>query len=138
MIKLESKKGTVNAKQQTVYNFLTDFRNFSGLLPAEKLRNLEISNDKLKFDIDGLGTIGLVMGEKTPYSDILIKPIDKSSTDFTLRLFITRLQESSSVVQISLEANLNMFLEMMAKSPLQQFIDLMVDKLSGFDFKEQQ
>jgi len=42
--------------------------------------------------------------------------------------------EQCTHVNLTLQANLNMFLEMVAKGPLQQFVDLIVDKLSQLKF----
>ena len=57
-----------------------------------------------------------------------------SSADFTFIINIHESEKDLSEVKLNLKANLNMFLEMMARSPLQQFVDLMVDKLSSVDF----
>lgn len=136
MIKLESKRGAVNGSQEKVYNYITDFRNFSGMLPEDKLRDLEISNDELSFGIDGLGTVGLMIAEKNPFSVVNIKASDKSTADFKFTILISEVFSHQSEVQIKLEASLNMMLEMMAKGPLQQFIDLIVDKLATVNFDD--
>ena len=57
-----------------------------------------------------------------------------SSADFTFIINIHESGKDLSEVKLKLKANLNMFLEMMARNPLQQFVDLMVDKLSCVDF----
>jgi carbon monoxide dehydrogenase subunit G len=136
MIKLESKTRTVNGSREEVYKYITDFRNFSDLLPADKLRNLEVSSDSLSFGIDGLGNIGLVIAEKTPYEHIHITATEKSTADFNFNINLTEAPGNQSEVKINLQANLNMFLEMMAKGPLQQFVDLIIDKLALTDFKK--
>jgi hypothetical protein len=134
MLAIESKTGIAKGSLETVYNYISDFRNFSGLLPQDRLNNLQITQEKILFDIQGLGTVGLEIQEKEPYSMLTVGASEDSSADFT---FIINLHESGkdlSEVKLRLNANLNMFLEMMARSPLQQFVDLMVDKLSQVDF----
>jgi hypothetical protein len=138
MLEIESKKGIAKASQETVFNYISDFRNFSGLLPQDRLNNLQISREKIIFDIQGLGTIGLEIKERNPCSMVTIGASEDSSADFT---FIVNIQESEkelSEVKLNLKANLNMFLEMMARNPLQQFVDLMVEKLSGVNFEEKE
>jgi carbon monoxide dehydrogenase subunit G len=57
-----------------------------------------------------------------------------SSADFTFIVDIHASGQDLSEVSLKLKAKLNMFLEMMARQPLQQFVDLMVEKLSEVDF----
>lgn len=134
MLKIESKTGQVKGSQEAVYRYISDFRNFSHLLPADRLRNIEITGDTLRFAIDGLGNIGLKITEKTPFSQLVITGTEDSSADFTFWFKMKEIAENQSNVNIVLHANLNMFLEMMAQEPLQQFVNMIVDKLAAMQF----
>jgi|WetSurMetagenome_2_1015567.scaffolds.fasta_scaffold562401_2 hypothetical protein len=134
MLAIESKTGIARGSQETVFNYLSDFTNFSGLLPQDRLNNLEITPERIIFDIQGLGTVGLEIQEKKPFSMLTVGATKDSSADFTFIVNINKAEENLSEVQLNLNAKLNMFLEMMARNPLQQFVDLMVDKLAGVDF----
>jgi hypothetical protein len=137
MIKLESKKGIVNGKQEKVYNFLSDFRNFAQFLPQEHLNNLDISEYVLRFEIGGIGRIGLKIAERNPFSLIKITATEDSASDFNFRLMVSGIRGNQSQVQLALQAQLNMFIEMMAKDPLQRFIDMIVEKLTTVDFEKE-
>jgi carbon monoxide dehydrogenase subunit G len=134
MLELTSKTGTAQAKQEIVFNFISDFRNFSHLLPAERLNDMEITGDTLRFSISGLGEIGLQLAERRPFSQLVVKAIEGTSADFTFWIHIAESIGNTSQVHIVLHARLNMFIEMMAKGPLQQFLDLMADKLETIKF----
>jgi hypothetical protein len=134
MLAIESKSGIAKGSQETVFNYISDFRNFSGLLPRDRLNNLQITQEKIIFDIQGLGTVGLEIKEKKPCSMLTVGASEDSSADFTFIIHIQESEKDLSVVKLNLQANLNMFLEMMARNPLQQFVDLMVEKLSSVDF----
>jgi len=54
MLAIESKKGIAKGNPETVFNYISDFRNFSGLLPQERLNNLQITREKIIFDIQDL------------------------------------------------------------------------------------
>jgi len=136
MLKIESKSGLTKGNQEAVYNYISDFRNLKQLLSAEQLRNLEITGDTLSFNLDGLGYVGLTIAERTPCSQLVITGTEDSSANFTFWININPVSENQSQVNLILQANLNMFLEMMAKGPLQQFADLMVDKLTSLEFRE--
>jgi hypothetical protein len=135
MLNIKSKTGIARGNQETVFNYISDFRNFSGLLPVERLTDLQITSDKISFGIQGLGTVGLVIREKQPFSQLTVAASEDSDADFTFVVHIHESGENQSDIQLDLTANLNMFLEMMARGPLQQFVDLMVDKLGTVEFK---
>lgn len=136
MLKIESKTGIANGSQETVYNYVTDFRNFSHMLPADRLNNMKVTSDVIRFDISGLGTVGLKIAEKKPFTLLVITGTEDSAADFTFWLNINPASDSKSQVNLTLQANLNMFMEMMAKGPLQQFADLIIDKLSTMEFNQ--
>jgi len=136
MITLKSKTGIAKGKQEAVYNYISDFRNFAGLLPEEKLQDVKISENTLLFGIPGLGNVGLKISERNPYKQLVINAIEGTAADFTFWININDAPDNNSTVNIDLEANLNMFLEMMAKGPLQQFLDLMIDKVQLIQFEK--
>jgi carbon monoxide dehydrogenase subunit G len=74
------------------------------------------------------------MAGMVPYSQLVINAIEGSPADFTFRIHIAEASPSTSNVDIHLDANLNMFLEMMAKGPLQHLLDMMIDKLETIQF----
>jgi len=135
MLTIESKTGLAQGSQEAVYKYISDFRNFANMLPTDRLRNLEITGDTLSFDIDGLGNIGLKIAETKPFSQLVITRTEDSSADFTLWFNIAAASEIQSQVNLTLQTNLNMFLEMMAKGPLQQFVDLIIDRLAEVKFE---
>ena len=65
-IKYESKIGQVNANAADVFAVLTNLENlqrFADLIPQDKVKELEISRDTIRFKVEGLGpkvTIGIV------------------------------------------------------------------------------
>jgi carbon monoxide dehydrogenase subunit G len=136
MISIESKTGIANANQEVVYKFLSDFRNFADLLPEDQMKDAAITAESMEFNITGIGLVGLMISEKHPYHQLVIKSTDGSTADFTLWLNLKELSPHQSEVNITFQARLNPFLEMMARNPLQHFVDLMMDKLSELKFNK--
>ncbi len=89
----------------------------------------------MKFNLSGLGVVGLKIADRHPYQQIVIDSIEGTAADFTFGINISEGDVNSSIVNVNLNANLNMFIEMMAKSPLQQFLDMMMDKLETIKFE---
>ena len=137
MLTLESKSGIAGGSQEKVFNYVSDFRNFAHLLPQERLTDLEISKEEIGFNLAGLGKVGLYIQEKTPFSKLTIQSSEESPAGLTFAIFLNREGEQQTEIIMKLEASLNMFLEMMAKGPLQQLLDMMVDKLVAVDFTDQ-
>lgn len=135
MINLESRRGTAKGNQEQVFSYISDFRNFARLIPEDKLSNVEITEKTIVFEMTGLGTVGLAMDESYPYSKIVVKPVEGTSADFTIVIHVAAKTPELSEVMVHLTANLNMFIEMMAKSPLERFLELMIDKVEMIDFR---
>ena len=69
-IKYESKIGQVNASANSVYAVLTNLENlqrFADVIPQDKIKELEISRESIRFKVEGLGpkiTIKIVEKEE--------------------------------------------------------------------------
>lgn len=135
MLQLNSKKAIVSGSQEAVYNYISDFHNLQHLLPADQMKNIQISKDTLSFSISNLGTVGFKITDQKPFTQLVITGEGSSATEFTIWINISVSSEHQSEVDLSLQAKLNMFLEMIAKNPLQQFLDLLADKFQEIKFE---
>jgi carbon monoxide dehydrogenase subunit G len=135
MLQLNSRKAVVNGSQEAVYNYISDFHNFQHLLPADQMKNIEIGKNTLSFSISNLGDVGFKITDQKPFDQLIITGEGGSATDFTIWINISAISEHQSEIDLSLQAKLNMFLEMMAKNPLQQFLDLLADKFQDIRFE---
>lgn len=134
MLKVESKVGKIPKKDEKVYNFLTDFNNFKNFIPDNQIKNWESTTDTCKFDLDPIGKIGFKIIEKEPYK--LIKVVGfESKIDFTLWIQLKHAHENDTKIKITLHANLNPFMAAFAKKPLQNFVDLLIEKMGSFNYQ---
>jgi orotate phosphoribosyltransferase len=129
------KTGVAKANQETVFNYIADFRNFSQLIPPDRIDDIEVTENTVKFSLPGLGLVGLKLAGKEPSKKLIIDAIEGTAADFTFRVHIEPHTSDTSKVNLELDANLNMFIEMMAKNPLQQFLNIMIDKMETIEFK---
>jgi len=129
MINIESNESIVNTSQERVFTFLGDFRNFSGMMPEDIMQNIVLEEQVCRFEIKGLGPAGLTIEEKVPYSLLKIKNTNDTPADFTLKVVISPVTSESTSVKFLLDARMNMFIEMMARGPLQKFLDLLAEKV---------
>jgi hypothetical protein len=80
MIKLESKIGKINKSEEKTYNFLSDFNNLKELIPEDKIRNWESTEDSCRFTVEGIGGASMQMVVKKPlqtFLDSLIEQLEK-------------------------------------------------------------
>jgi len=128
MTEIKSDKVEIKSSQEKVYSFLSDFNNFGKLMP-EQVINWQATQETCSFTIKGMTDLALRMDQRNEFSFIsYISDGDKPFT-FSLNSHIQKTNESEADVQIILNADLNPMLKMMAQRPLQNFVNLLVQKL---------
>jgi carbon monoxide dehydrogenase subunit G len=132
MLKIESKIGKVNQSDEHIYNFLNDFNHFSSLVPQDRVKNWEATSDSCRFSLDGLGHIGMKIIEREPYQLIKVTGDENSQFDFLFWIQLKRMAETDTRIKLTLHADINPMLQLMAKKPLQKFIDLMVEQIEHY------
>lgn len=133
-MRLESKIGKIESTDERIYNFLTDFNNFRELIPSDKLQNWQADESSCRFTINPIGETGVKIIEKQPFKLIKLTGIEESKFDFKLWVQLKQLQEKDTRIKLTLEADLNPMFQMMAKKPLQEFLDKLVEQLSKYSF----
>lgn len=128
MTKFKSKRVLVNANEQEVYQFLSDFRNFKDLMPPQ-IVDWQADEDSCSFTIQGMASLSMRMQEKIPYQKIHIKADGHNPIDYVLDYFFEPEPENQSRVEIVFDAELNPFLKMVASGPLQNLVNMLADKL---------
>ena len=94
-----------------------------------QVEHWQATSDDCSFEIRGLGTLGMRMTGRKPESLLVMKSEGKLPFSFTLSFSIVAIDDASSEFQLVMDAELNPFLEMMAKGPLQSFVDMIAAKL---------
>lgn len=133
-MKLESKIGSIPYSNEKVYNFLTNFNNFKTLIPQDKITNWQSDEDSCRFTVNPIGDTGVRIIEREPNKLIKLKGIEESKFDFTFWMQLKSVDENDTRMKLTLEASLNPMLEMMAKKPLQEFLDKVIGQLEQFKF----
>ena len=129
--KIESKIGKIESSSEKVYTFLSDFNNFENLVPADKIQNWQSTKDSCSFDVSGVGKFGMKIIEKDPFSTIKISNDENVPFNFFFWVQLKEIEEKKTGIKITIKAQLNPMLKMVAQKPLQQMIDTIVDQLSA-------
>ncbi len=134
MSKIESRIGIIPAPDVKVFNLLSDFTNFTDLIPSEKVYNWKAAPDSCSFKLDIIGEAGLRILEKTPNNLIKISTDTETPVTFLLWINIESKSIDSCEVKITIEPQVNTLLLGMIKAPLQGFVDLLIEKLENLKF----
>jgi len=134
-LKIESKIGKSAYKDQEIYAFITDFNHFRELIPADKVSHWESTEDQCSFQVDPLGTTGLEIIEKKPFSLVKMASLRSySNHQFTIWIQLKSVAEKDTRIKITIEPQVNKMLIPMIKGPLKKFVDSLVGKIETFDF----
>ncbi|MEY3399219.1 MAG: hypothetical protein RL220_1813 [Bacteroidota bacterium] len=129
MTKIESKKVSVNASSEKVFQYLKNLDNLVDLLPAKNISDWTSQGTSCSFKVQGAYKISLVHQSDTPNSFICFASGEGSPFPFTLNIHIEEKGSTCDVHQIC-EAQINPFLEMIVKGPLKNLFDYIADKLA--------
>jgi len=125
---IKSDAVTINRSQADIFKFISDFNNFGHLMP-EQVINYQSQTDSCSFEIKGLATLGLRITEKIPDSKVTMKGEGKLPFDFTFIYASDIISENAAEIVLTIDADMNSFMAMMAASPLQNFVNLLATKL---------
>lgn len=125
----ESKIGTVKSSDEKIFNFLSNFNNFKNFIPADKVDKFESSEDHCRFGVPGMGEIGLKVIEREPFKNLKITGDGMGNQKFTLWVQLKPVAENDTKVKLTLKADLNPMIKMMASKPIQDFLDKLVDAM---------
>ena len=125
----EYKSNPIEIRQSSnfIYNYLSDFNNFERLLP-EQVINWSATADQCSFTIKGMADLALKMGNNKANEIIMYESTEPSPFEFNLS-FILEDQQVKTSVQAILSAKLNPMIKMMASRPLQNFVNILTEKL---------
>jgi carbon monoxide dehydrogenase subunit G len=130
MTRIESEIREVAKPASEIYTFLSDFRNFSNIMP-EQVTDWQATADRCSFTIKGMASLGMKIIERKENQLITIERDGKAPFDFKLHCLIGSTGENTSTLQLAFDADLNPMLKMMAEKPLKNFLDLLVNRYSA-------
>jgi carbon monoxide dehydrogenase subunit G len=127
MTEIKSEHIDIQNSAENIFHFLNDFNNFEKLMP-EQVVNWQSTKESCSFTIKGMASLEMRQQSVVEFSEINLVSEGKSPFPFTLSCFLNE-QGNSTDTQMVLNADLNPMLKMMAKKPLQNFVNLLVGKL---------
>lgn len=129
MTVIEAGQTAINKPSAEVFAFLADCNNHKLLMPSQVI-NWQSTEVTCSFTIQGTADLALRMKETIEDALIALEPDGRKPFDFMLKWVINPTANGCTVNAI-LEADLNMFLKMVAVKPLENFLKYQVEQLKA-------
>ena len=127
-MKITSDLVIVNKPIGQVFDFLTNFNNFEKLMPEQvvKWESNEVSG---RFTIKDMAELGMKIQDVDHNKSVLITSDGKVPFEFTLKVNLEKKEEDQTAVHIDFDGKVGTMIAMMAKRPLTNLVNHMVDRI---------
>jgi len=130
MLKLESKIGTILKPQVDIYNFLSKLNNLENFIPEDKIKNWKATEDTCSFSVEMAGELNIEVANREPNKTIKFKGNTSTQpVDFFFWIQLKEVKPSDTKVKLTLHAEIPAMLKPMVKKPLQDAMNVIVDRL---------
>lgn len=102
-----------------VYTFLADLNNHEQLMP-ENIYNWSSTRDEARFTIQNMAKLALKVSNRIENSTIIIIPAEEVPFSLELRWVVADNHDATSTAVLTISAELNMMMKMLASGPLEK------------------
>ncbi len=137
----------IEHNEQVVFNYLSNFENLavylnSGLIekitkqiPQIKITDFQSDRDSCKFKITGMGVAEIRIVNRAPFKTIKVESSGGLPISITFWIQLLPADNFSTKMRLTLHAELNMMMKMMAGNKLEEGINQLAETLSKLPYK---
>lgn len=129
MTTIHSQKVELTKSAKTIFDFLADANNHQQLMPST-IYNWTSTKDECSFTIQNMAKLELMISERLADSEIKIIPKGKAPFALDLKWVIESTGDKCTA-QLTINADLNPFIKMMATGPLTELVNYQANKLKS-------
>lgn len=133
---ITSDTNTTRSPLKDLYLFLSDFKNFSSILPEDKVENFVYSEDQCSFNIRGITSLTVRRVGQKEYDHILFSTEGMAQFKFQLNVSFTGVPEKAGQCSIEVSGDINPFIKTMAEKPLTGLVNTMSKKLAELNLSQ--
>ena len=119
---------------ETMFKFLSDFDHFGEVIPKDKISNWQSFGDSCRFNIDPVGEVGLRIVEKEMPKVIKYTAEGKTPFNFFLWIQLKEVAENDTRVKLTIKADMNPMIKMMASKPIKKFLEVLSDAIANHQY----
>ena len=131
-IKYESKIGQILANDQQVFAVLSNLENlshFRNVIPQDKVKELEISKDRIRMKMDGLAQkISIAIVDKEEFKTIKFG-VEDFAIPFNAWIQLKQVAELHTRIRITVKTDMPVMFKMMFDKKMQIGLDQAIDML---------
>ena len=121
----------INRTAVQVFDFLSDLGNYKNLMPEDQVSDFVSTGDSATLQVKGLGAFEIKITNTIPHEHIRIVPNGKLPFKFDIEWLLTEDDTRCRVIG-KINAELNMFIRMVAEPKLRGFVDGQAYKLKNY------
>ena len=125
-IKYESKVGQIPANDDKIFAVLSNLENinhFRNVIPEDKIKELEISPDKIRLKVEGLGQkITIAIVEKEEFKTIKFGA-ENLPIPFNMWIQLKQMAEQDTRIRITIKTDMPVMFKMMFDKKMLQGLD---------------
>ncbi len=126
---VSSDQRKINKSASYLFDFLSDFRNFISILPADRIEKWECDENSCTFTIIGLARLSFFIAEKKPTTQIVYQSNTLETMPITLIVNFTEIDASNTIAQIDLKTTMSGVVFMFAEKQLKNLVEKMTEKM---------
>ena len=130
--KFEGRIGKLNYSAEEIYYFVTDIRNLKRFIPKDSISDLVVSYDSCSFRVSMLGDVNIHISEKVLNNKVVFSGNALRINDFSLILDLKDTGNRQSEFKVTVLAEMNPLLKMVADGPVKQFLETLVGEMEKF------
>ncbi len=138
MTTFESKVTKAECNETEIFALLSDLNNIEKIkekIPQDKVKDLEFDTDSCRFTVDPVGKIGLRIVERIPSQTIKFAA-EQAPVEFNLWMQFKQVEENDTRIKVTVKADLNMMLKMIASKPLEMFVNKLAEMLAQLPYRQ--
>ncbi|WP_256011972.1 SRPBCC family protein [Desertivirga xinjiangensis] len=121
-------KISINKPVNSVYKFLSDFNNHQQLMP-DNISNWSSTQDEASFTIQNMAKLELKISNRVENNTVIIIPAAQVPFNVEMRWVLADLGNNVTEAILTVSAELNMMMKMMASGPLQKLVNQQTESL---------
>lgn len=130
MTEIRSSEKIIKTERNNVYEFISNINNFSTLVPEEKARDFEADRDSCRFSVDGLGQVGIRVVSREPGKYVVFESEEGIPFQVNLLIELEALGKEGTVMKLTMKADLNVMMKMIARNPMREGLEKAATRLS--------
>jgi carbon monoxide dehydrogenase subunit G len=132
MAEFKSRTGRLECTPAEAFYYVTDLRNLKQFIRGMTVNDLSIDSNSCSFNLSPVGQVKMNIKSKEPVTKVLYDGSLMKSNDFSLLLELNNDNAGKAEVVVTVRADLNPVLRMMAEKPVSRFLDGLIGEMEKF------